>query len=196
MSTEENKRNNELVDDKLLFDHDYDGIKELNNPPPPWLMMIFYGTIIWSAFYVFHYHILKTGPSQADEYAMEMKNVEAEAKATVADFDESKLTLATDEASLAKGLEIFAAKGCAACHGANGEGNAIGPNLADKYWIHGNAPDAVFKSIKYGIPEKGMTPFKDQMSNEDMLVLTSFILNKMVGTEPANAKAPQGDLYE
>lgn len=198
MSTEEKNVQNHPEDDKLLLDHEFDGIKELNNPPPPWLMLIFYGTIIWSVFYVFHYHILKTGPLQADEYAQEMEAaaVTQEATATTTSFDESAVALLTDDASMAKGMEVFKAKGCFACHGAEGEGNAIGPNLTDKYWLHGNTPSEVFKSIKYGIPEKGMTPFKDQMNNEDIQIVSSYILNKLVGSNPPNGKAPQGQLYE
>jgi len=199
MSTEEkNIQNQQEVEDKLLIDHDYDGIKELSNRPPPWLMMIFYGTIIWSVFYVFHYHILKTGPSQEDEYNQEMAEANAaQAKANASsDFNEAKIALINDETKLAVAATQWASKGCIACHGGNGEGNAIGPNMTDKYWLHGNTPEEVFKSIKYGIPEKGMTAFKDQMSNEDIRLLTSYILIKLVGSNPANAKDPQGDLYE
>ncbi len=196
MSTEEKNLNNRPEDDKLLLDHDFDGIRELNNPPPPWLMLIFYATIIWSVFYVFHYHILGTGPSQDEEYAEAMKDAEETAAIQVADFDEANISLITDEALLAKGIEIYNAKACMACHGGAGEGNAIGPNLTDKYWLHGNKAEDIFKSIKYGFPEKGMTPYKDQMSNEDIQLLTSYIVAKLVGTNPANAKEPQGDLYE
>jgi cytochrome c oxidase cbb3-type subunit 3 len=197
MSTEEKNINNVPEgEDNLLLEHDFDGIRELNNPPPPWLMMIFYGTIIWSVFYVFHYHILETGPSQEEEYVAEMKEAEAAVESNAVEFDEAKIDLLTDEATMAKGLEIYNAKACMACHGANGEGNAIGPNLADNYWLHGNTPEEVFKSIKYGFPEKGMTPYKDQMTSEDIQILTSYILGKVVGSNPANAKEPQGDLYE
>lgn len=193
MSTEEkNIQNQQEVENKLLIDHDYDGIKELSNRPPPWLMMIFYGTIIWSVFYVFHYHILKTGPSQEDEYNTEM--AEADNLYKTAAFDASNITLITDNGKLSQGL-IKYSKACASCHGANGEGT-VGPNLTDNNWLHGNTPEAVFKTIKEGVPNTSMTAYGNMYSDKDILLYTSYILVSLKGTNPANGKAPEGELYE
>lgn len=195
MSTEEkNIQNQQEVEDKLLIDHDYDGIKELNNKPPPWLMLTFYASIIWSVFYVFHYHVLHTGPSQEEEYKIEM--AEAASLQSSIETNTAAVELITDEAKLAKGLSLWTANSCGACHGALGEGNAVGPNLTDKYWLHGGSVAEVYKSINEGIPNKGMTPFKGKIADEDLRILSSYILTKMVGSNPANAKDPQGELYE
>jgi cytochrome c oxidase cbb3-type subunit 3 len=188
MATEE-KYDQETIDSKLMIDHDYDGIKELDNPPPPWLMMIFYGTIIWSVFYVFYYHVFD-GPSQEDEYNTEMAEAKANMPKSV--FDENNIVLLTDAASLAEGEKLFASKACDACHGVTN----IGPDLTDNYWIHGNQVGEVFKVIKYGVAEKGMTPFKGQMTDEQMQQVTSYILVNMKGAATANTKGPQGDKYE
>lgn len=188
MATEQ-QYDQETRDSKLLIDHDYDGIKELDNPPPSWLMLLFYASIIWSVFYVFYYHVFD-GPSQEEEYLTEM--AEAEANITVSTFDESNIVLLTDEASFNEGAAFYANKACDACHGATN----IGPDLTDEYWIHGNSPVQVFKSIKYGIPEKGMTPFKDQMSDKQIHELTSYILVKMKGVKTTNTKGPQGEKYD
>ncbi len=193
MSTEEkNIQNSKEVEDKLLIDHEYDGIQELSNRPPPWLMMIFYGTIIWSVFYVFHYHILHTGPSQEEEYQQEM--AEAAKLYKTVKFDENNITLITDNGKLSKGLILFS-KACASCHGANGEGG-IGPNLTDKYWLHGNTPENVFHTIKKGVPNTSMMPYGNTYSDKDILLLTSYVLEKLQGTNPANAKAAEGEAYE
>ena len=77
------------------------------------------------------------------------------------------------------------------CHGTSGEGNAIGPNLTDDAWIHGCKFDDVFSLIKNGFPTKGMTAFKGQLSDEKIQQVASFVLS-LKGTNPANAKAPQG----
>jgi cytochrome c oxidase cbb3-type subunit 3 len=187
MATEE-KYDQETIDSKLMIDHDYDGIKELDNPPPPWLMMIFYGTIIWSVFYVFYYHVFD-GPSQEDEYNTEM--AEAKANMPQSTFDESNITLLTDEASMAEGLKLYSSKACDACHGVTN----IGPNLTDNFWIHGNTIANVFKTVKYGVAEKGMTPFKDQMTDEQIQQVSSYIIVKMKGAATSNTKGPQGDEY-
>lgn len=194
MSAEEKHvQDQEEVKGKLLIDHEYDGIKELDNKPPPWLMAILYGTIIFSAIYMLYFHILSPDDNQDTEFDKEMAAAQKTIK--VSDFDETNITLFTDEAKMAEGATLYA-KSCVACHGAAGEGNAIGPNLTDSAWIHGYSSVDVFKTIKYGFAQKGMTPFKDQLSNEQIQTLTSYILGKLVGSNPANPKAPQGDLHE
>ena len=178
----------ETQDSKLMIDHEYDGIRELDNPPPAWLMLIFYGTIIWSVFYVFYYHVFD-GPTQEDEYNAEM--AAAEANKPKSTFDEANIKILTDEASLAEGEKLYAQKACDACHGASN----IGPDLTDNFWIHGNSIADVFKTIKYGVAEKGMTPFKDQMTDEQIQQVASYVLVKMKGATTANTKGPQGDEY-
>lgn len=179
--------------------HEYDGIRELDNSLPPWWLWLFYGTIIWSVVYLWYYHVSDKGPSQEQEYIAAMEMGEAEKSkflATQANaVDEKTVTLLTDPAAIAEGKELFAANTCKTCHGENGEGNAVGPNLTDKYWLHGGSINDVFKTIKYGVPEKGMVSWKAQIQPGSMQKISSYILS-LQGTNPPNAKAPQGDLYE
>jgi cytochrome c oxidase cbb3-type subunit 3 len=196
MAEKDQNKNHDLdgVERNLIEEHEYDGIKELDNRPPPWLMWILYGTIIWSVAYMFYYHVFDVGKTQQEELAAEWS--EADDNNPVNDFDETNIKLISNDEKLAEAVDLYNNKTCVACHGANGEGNAIGPNLTDNYWIHGNTPEEVFKVIKYGVPEKGMTPFKDQLTNDDMVLLTSYILNKLVGSEPQNPKDPEGESIE
>lgn len=196
MAEKDQNKNHDLdgVKGNLIIDHEYDGIQELDNKPPPWLMWILYGTIIWSVAYMFHFHVFNTGKTQEDELAAEYANAEVNKPAN--EFDEDNIKLITDDNLLAEAATLYKTRTCNACHGENGEGNAIGPNLADNYWIHGNSPEEVFKIIKYGVTEKGMTAFKDQLSNDDMVLLTSYILNELVGSNPDNQKEAQGELME
>ena len=94
-------------------------------------------------------------------------------------FDESNITLFTDDEDIAAGAEIFATKTCTTCHGKGGEGNAIGPNLTDEYWIHGNTPEALYQVVKNGVPSKGMTPFKGQLSEKQIVQVLSYVLQKL-----------------
>ena len=103
-------------------------------------------------------------------------------------------TLLEGEGDIAKGKSIFTGK-CIACHGETGGGNAIGPNLTDKYWLHGGDIKDLFKTIKYGVPAKGMQSWQTQLRPNEMQQVASFILS-LQGSNPPNAKAPQGDLYE
>ena len=180
----------------LLLDHDYDGIKELNNKIPPWFMAIFYGSILWAAVYMVNFHILGSGNVQEDEYAeaVQIASMEREIlNRSGALVNEETVTILDDAAALASGKEIFV-KNCAACHGMNGEG-LVGPNFTDDYWIHGNKVNDLFKTIKYGVPQKGMISWQAQLDPTQMQEVASYILT-LRGTNPANQKAPEGELYK
>lgn len=199
---DENKEKNLVHEDeqsKLLIDHSYDGIQELDNRPPPWLMWLFYITVVFSALYFGYYHWFGQGDLQEAEYQAELAEAEKQMEKRKAEnpekysFDENNIQLVESADDLTAGKELYDKNGCAACHGAAGEGNAVGPNLTDEYWINGGTPNDVFKVIKHGNTAKGMMAYKDKMTNEELLKLASFILKEMVGSNPPNAKEPQGD---
>jgi mono/diheme cytochrome c family protein len=104
------------------------------------------------------------------------------------------MPLLTDEETLATAKELFV-KNCFACHGMLGEGNAIGPNLTDNYFISGGAPEDIYTVISEGVVLKGMQSWKQQLTEEQMVGLTSFVIS-LRGTNPPNAKEAQGELYE
>jgi cytochrome c oxidase cbb3-type subunit 3 len=181
----------------LLLDHDYDGIRELDNHLPPWWIGMFYGGIVFAVIYVLNYHIWKFSPLQTEEYEIAM-NEAAEAKALVQEnrpesaFDENAVPMIDDETQIARGGTIYSGN-CSVCHGPAGEGG-VGPNLADDYWIHGGNMSSIFQTIKYGVPEKGMISWENSLKPLDMQQVSSFIIS-IQGTNPANAKAAQGELY-
>ncbi len=177
--------------EKYVEGHDFDGIKELDNPPPPWIMWVLYVSIFWAALYWAHYHWFKQGDLQDAEYQKEMEQAKLAAEKRQKE-NASKTVKLTEAELIALGEKLYTEKGCAACHGSKGEGNAIGPNLTDNYWLHGGSKDAVFKSIKFGIPAKGMTAFKSQLTDDKIEALAVYILKKMAGSNPPNAKEPQG----
>ncbi len=179
--------------DENLMDHDYDGIQELDNPPPRWIMAIFYITIAFAIIYGAYYFWLGVGDSQDAEYAR--KSARHDQEYQIKSVSGNELALLTDAADIAEGKAIFKDMNCFACHGTNGEGNAIGPNLIDDYWLHGCEFADVFNVIKNGEPLKGMTAFKGQLSDEKIQKVGSYIVS-LKGSNPANAKAPQGDRCE
>ncbi|MDF1549546.1 MAG: c-type cytochrome [Bacteroidales bacterium] len=184
----------ERFDQNLIEDHEYDNIRELDNPAPFWLMGLFYLSVLFSIFYGAYYFWIGIGELQTAEYKSEIAAAEINSKKQASSaFDESNISLYHDEANLAAGAELFATKTCVTCHGTKGEGNAIGPNMTDEYWIHGNTPEQLYQVVKNGVPEKGMTPFKGQLSEKQIVQVISFLLIKLQGTTPENAKAPQGE---
>lgn len=176
---------------KEIESHEFDGIKELDNPPPPWLMYLFYITVLFSIGYWIYYHMTDSGPSQYEELDQEMAVVSKAESARLAEMPPAASEASTDPADIEAGKALFMEKACFACHGMNGEGNAIGPNLTDNYFIHGCEFTDVIKIIRNGVPAKGMTPYKDQLNQKQTEQLASYILN-LKGSNPANPKDPQG----
>ncbi len=183
-------------EDSIMLDHDYDGIKELDNNLPPWWKYGFYLTIVVGVIYLINFHVLGTGDLQTKEYEKEIAQAKLEVeefmKTSANNVDESTIKLLTDASDIEAGKAVFIAN-CAACHGQLGEGT-VGPNFADDYWIHGGSIQDIFKSIKYGWVEKGMKAWKEDLSPMQMSQVTSFI-KTLRGTNPPNGKAAQGDLY-
>ena len=182
-------------EEDIMLDHDYDGIKELDNSLPPWWKYGFYLTILISVVYLWYYHGGGNGPSSHDEYIAEVQRGEEQKAAYLAksagNIDETNVTMA-DASGIEEGKTLYQ-KSCAACHGADG-GGTVGPNLADDYWLHGGSLQDVFKSIKYGWQDKGMKPWKDDFTPKQLANITSFV-KSLKGTKPAAPKEQQGELY-
>ena len=182
---------------EIMLDHNYDGIEELDNDLPPWWKYGFYLTILVGIIYLFNFHVLHTGDLQGAEFDKEV----AKAKLEVAEYmktaannvDETNVKILTELADIEAGKNVYTAN-CAACHGKIGEGG-VGPNMTDNYWIHGGDIVNVFKSVKYGWPDKGMKSWKEDLSPMQMAQVSSYI-HSLIGSNPPNGKAPQGDLMQ
>ncbi len=183
-------------EESILMDHDYDGIKELDNNLPPWWKYGFYLTIFIAIIYMVNYHVTGTSPLQGEEYKLSMKKAEADIaefmKTSANNVDESTVKLLKEPADIAAGKDIFLTT-CSACHGKLGEGG-VGPNLTDDYWLHSGSVKDIFKTIKYGYPDKGMKSWKEDYSPIQIAQLASFI-KTLRGTNPPKGKDKQGDLY-
>lgn len=177
------------------LDHNYDGIRELDNHLPPWWTYMFYASIVFAVIYMFMYHVSGSLPLQTEEYEIAM--AEAQANRAVADegssIDESNIVFSNDPAVLASGKTVYE-RNCVACHKGGGEGG-IGPNLTDEYWLHGGSIQDIYNTIKNGVPDKGMIAWGDVLSPTKMNDVSSYI-ETLKGTNPPNAKAPQGELYK
>ncbi len=176
--------------------HNYDGIRELDNRLPPWWLYGFYLCIVFAGIYLYRNHVSHTAPSSKEELTMSLEAAaiekEAYLKKAANKVDENTVTYLSDATSLEAGKKLFTTT-CAACHAADG-GGMVGPNLTDPYWIHGGSISDIFKTIKYGWPEKGMKSWQEDYSPVQMAQLSSYV-KSLVGTKPAKAKEPQGNLY-
>lgn len=175
-----------------LLDHEYDGIKELDNPLPSWWLATFLITIIFGFLYWIHYEF-GGGQNQWDELKQDMARIESSKKnrpaPTVSD-DELDELLASSSI-LGEGKAIYDSK-CAACHGPQLQG-LIGPNLTDEFWIHGQGKlSDIVKVIRTGVLDKGMPPWEGQLKDNEIKAVSAFIIRQR-DTNPPNPKAPQGE---
>ena len=177
----------------ILMEHEYDGIKELDNNLPTWWVWMFYATIIFAVVYIFNFHILGTSDLQQAEYENSMKEAEIEVNAYLdkmsMNVDESNVTLMLDEKDLATGKTLYDVN-CVACHNPNGEGN-IGPNLTDNTWVYGYDIKDVFSTVKNGT-NKGMPEHSSKLNPIQLQQVSSFVLSM----PEAKGKAPEGDNIE
>lgn len=181
---------------EIILDHNYDGIKELDNSLPPWWLYSFYASIIFAAIYLLRYHVFN-GANQIEE--LNIANAEAEASIqeylkTAKDLvNFETVEILTDASDLKAGKVIFQ-DNCVACHKADG-GGGIGPNLTDKHWILGGGIKNVFHTISEGgRAGKGMVAWKESLKPSEMAQVASYVLS-LQGTTPAEPKAPEGDLW-
>jgi cytochrome c oxidase cbb3-type subunit 3 len=175
-----------------LLEHEYDGIREYDNPLPVWWKRIFWVSFVFSLGYFAWYHLLPRGVSVADSYATEMREVrEAAAKASLAApvNEESLSQLMADETGMSEAKALFGLR-CAPCHGDRAQG-VIGPNLTDAAWIHGQGKlTDIFAVIDGGVQDKGMPAWGRQLAPADVRKLAAF-----VGTQRGKAvpgKPPEG----
>ncbi len=182
-----------LTNDRLIKDHNYDGIKELDNDLPPWWKWLFYLTIVFSIVYMIRLFVF-----QADDLIQEREyqlviDKSAKENPNTKSTGTFEIVLLTDKSDIEAGKETWI-KICAACHLVDG-GGIVGPNMTDNYWIHGNSVEDLYKIVTNGVIEKGMIPYNTQLSEEARLQVVSYILTELVGSTPATPKAPEGNEY-
>lgn len=182
---------------EIILDHNYDGIKELDNALPPWWLYMFYATIVFGVVYLVRYHVLGAD-NQATEYNKAMAEARMELQKYQATspnvFDISTVTQLTEDSDLTRGKAVFNLN-CAACH-ANDGGGGIGPNLTDEYWILGGGFKNTFNTIYNGGRDgKGMVAWNKTLKPNDIQKVASYVLS-LQGTTPAKPKKAQGNVWK
>lgn len=177
--------------------HEYDGIRELDNPLPGWWLLTFYATIVFAGIYYAHYEILGTGPTTAQELAADLAQHKASSPAageTPSGDEEATLqALVGDEQALLAGRGEYQVK-CAACHGPQG-GGLIGPNLTDNHWLHGEGKITEIRhTIMTGVTDKGMPAWENLIAKELINKVAAYVYS-LKGTNPPGAKAAEGTPY-
>jgi cytochrome c oxidase cbb3-type subunit 3 len=184
------------ADHGALMHHEYDGIQEYDNPLPFWWSGLFVITIVYSAWYLYWYHLGGSGTSVHEDYAAELRAWEAKRAAAPVEelqLDEEQLAqLAGESSTLQQGRGVYV-KNCVSCHLDDGRGQ-IGPNLTDLYQIHGSGRVDIFRTIYDGVPDKGMLTWSSVLPPDEIAAVSAYVVT-LRGRQVAG-KPPEGRAVE
>jgi cytochrome c oxidase cbb3-type subunit 3 len=179
-----------------LLDHSYDDIQEFDNPLPRWWVLLFWVTVIVAPLYILYFHF---GPGllsieRYDAAMLAFYDKQAQELLALGEVTESTLAGLIDDASMMNGGKKIYQSKCSPCHGMFAEG-AIGPNLTDRHWLHGPQLLDIYRTVREGVPEKGMLAWERQLRPAELLAVSSYV-GSLLDSEPPNPKAPQGAAAE
>lgn len=189
--------------------HEWDGIRELDNPLPRWWLWVFYGCILtavvywvlmpaWPGLTGYTHGLLKQ--SDRAEVAVQLKALQTqrgrgEALLATASLEQIEADPDLQAHALAVGQSVFG-DNCAACHGVGGGGAKGYPNLRDDVWLWGGSLEEIEHTIRVGVrsahPQTRMSQMpsfgRDNMlDNAQMSDLTEFVV--ALSGRPADAAA-------
>lgn len=167
--------------------HVYDDIEEQDNRLPNWWLGILYGSVVFAFVYWAVFHVTHARPSVDEIYRAEAAAASQRAAAAPLS-DKALLVMASDPKVIEDAQRTFR-QVCASCHGANAQG-LVGPNLTDRFWLHGSAPTAIHTSITGGFPQKGMPQWGKILGPTRVRALAAYVLSIKGKNLPG--KAPQG----
>lgn len=164
--------------------HEWDGIRELNNPLPRWWLWTFYACILWAIGYAIAYPSIPLltnatkgllGYSSRAEFAADLDG----AKIAQGGILEKISTSSLEDIVADPQLNQFATAGgaaafrvnCTPCHGTGATGGRGYPNLNDDDWLWGGDINALYQTIAHGIrdPADGETRISEMPAFTDML---------------------------
>ncbi len=144
--------------------HEWDGLKELNNPAPRWWLMVFIITVIWSIGYWVVYPAWPTlsghtpgtagWTSKTKLAAEEQQIIERrgayQQRINAASIDDIEHDPELYQFAIAGGQTMFR-ENCAACHGTGAEGGHGYPNLNDDDWLWGGDLQSIYTTLRHGV---------------------------------------------
>ncbi len=192
MSTAEQIPENALAEN--LLDHEYDGIREYDNPTPGWWHLIFLSSILFAALYISFWHFSPVAWTVEDAWndrqVADYKRIFGSYGNLKPDQD-TILSLISNNQLMAVAKSVFGAN-CVACHAKDG-GGINGVNLTDDAYKNVKVPTDLFKTITQGALNGAMPAWGQRLSENERVILASFVAS-LRGTKPANPKPPEGEV--
>jgi len=175
-----------------LFDHEYDGIKEYDNPLPSWWTWLWVASMVFSVVYFFYYHV-GVGPSVEDKYQTAVASHIEKQLASLGEIsaDDQTIVRLMNEDEFMSAMGGLFRGSCAQCHANDGGGN-VGPNLTDDQYKNVTRPRDIFRIINEGIPGTSMPAWGTRFREPQMILLAAYVAS-LRGQEAASPKAPEGN---
>ncbi|HET9624941.1 MAG TPA: cbb3-type cytochrome c oxidase N-terminal domain-containing protein [Kofleriaceae bacterium] len=183
--------------DGHLLDHAYDGIREYDNPLPGWWRAVFIATIVFAAGYFAAEHLTHWTSTPAETYKRALVGWQAGYKGGPGEngpavSEELLANGAENPDIVARGAGVFAAR-CTGCHADNASGK-IGPNLTDRFQIHGTTRLDLYSTIVGGAPGTAMIAWGETLKPDEIIAVASFVSSlrgkNLPGKEPQGAAVP------
>ncbi len=176
-----------------LLEHEYDGIREYDNPTPGWWHMLFWVSIAFAFLYANFWHFSEFAWTVHDEYDSQVAAYYKKLFGALGDLQADEPTLQrmmADEKWRTVGRSIYAAN-CTQCHSADG-GGINGPNLADDAYLNIKRLEDLPAFIAKGNVPKGMPGWENRLQANERILVAAYVAT-LRGTTPANPKAPEGE---
>lgn len=190
--------------------HEWDGIKELDNPMPRWWLWTFYATIFWALVYTIAYPAWPLATSATTGILNWSSRADLQAELVSAEAAKSDYIAAIEKASveeiladdtlrqfaISAGAAAFKVN-CVQCHGSGAAGSPGYPNLNDDEWLWGGSPEDIRATIAHGIRFAGddetrvseMPAFADILSRDEIDAVVKHVLALSSGGDVADAGA-------
>jgi len=195
MTDSPNNPGEQLPEGSPLTDHTYDGIAEYDNPLPGWWKAMFWGSIAFSALY-WAWFEMGPGTTVIEQYEASVARADEEAaarlRARFADLElkpdaATLMALMGNEETMQAQAKVWQAK-CAVCHYSDGRG-VVGPNMTDDAYLNVRTLADFPRIVAEGVIEKGMTPFRGQLSEEEIIQIAAYAA-WLRGREPDLSSGP------
>ena len=180
---------NEPLPGEKLLDHEYDGIREADNPLPRWWIMLFVGSIIFAIVYVPVVHVFNILPQHQLQH-----NIASAARIQEQRQLELEASGVLDQDPVAAGHKYFKTF-CISCHGSHAEGG-IGPNLTDAFWVHSPYADSIRFVIANGVAAKGMPTWGPVLGDRKIKSLVAYVETLWQTPPPVAGKKSEGQEYD
>jgi cytochrome c oxidase cbb3-type subunit 3 len=177
-----------------LLDHEYDGIREYDNPTPAWWHMIFIGSVLFSLFYFVFFHLGKMGWTVVEAHQNAVADNLKLRFEEIGDLETNEATLLkymADDDWLQVGATVYTTQ-CKSCHGENG-GGLVGPNLTDDHYKNVKQLVDVVRVVEEGAANGSMPAWRNRLHPNEIVLVSAYVAN-MRGKNLTGPRGAEGEV--